>query len=82
MARQCCSASEPHPRALSNLQVATNALLERKGERCALAVTKGFKDLLHIGNQTRPRIFDLRIEMPDVLYEDVVEVDEQVMVGM
>lgn len=39
--------------------VATNALLERKGERMALAITKGFKDLLHIGNQARPNIFDL-----------------------
>lgn len=39
--------------------VATNALLERKGERMALAITKGFKDLLHIGNQSRPKIFDL-----------------------
>ena len=39
--------------------VATNALLERKGERMALAITKGFKDLLHIGNQSRPNIFDL-----------------------
>ena len=60
------------------MQVATNALLERKGERCALLVSKGFKDLLHIGNQTRPRIFDLEIRMPDVLYDEVVEVDEQV----
>ena len=39
--------------------VATNALLERKGERMALVITKGFKDLLHIGNQSRPNIFDL-----------------------
>eukprot|EP00201_Polytomella_parva_P000196 CAMPEP_0175040020 /NCGR_PEP_ID=MMETSP0052_2-20121109/991_1 /TAXON_ID=51329 ORGANISM="Polytomella parva, Strain SAG 63-3" /NCGR_SAMPLE_ID=MMETSP0052_2 /ASSEMBLY_ACC=CAM_ASM_000194 /LENGTH=125 /DNA_ID=CAMNT_0016302105 /DNA_START=34 /DNA_END=407 /DNA_ORIENTATION=+ len=39
--------------------VATNALLERQGEPCALLVTKGFKDLLHIGNQARPKIFDL-----------------------
>ena len=39
--------------------VATNALLERKGERMALAITKGFKDLLHIGNQSRPNLFDL-----------------------
>ena len=39
--------------------VATNALLERKGERMALVITKGFKDLLHIGNQSRPSIFDL-----------------------
>lgn len=39
--------------------VATNALLERKGERMALLITHGFKDLLHIGNQARPKIFDL-----------------------
>ncbi len=39
--------------------VATNALLERKGERLALVITKGFRDLLHIGNQSRPSIFDL-----------------------
>ena len=39
--------------------VATNALLERKGERMALVITAGFKDLLHIGNQARPKIFDL-----------------------
>ena len=64
-----------------NLQVATNALLERKGERCALVTTKGFKDLLYIGNQARPRIFDLEIKLQDVLYETVVEVDEQVSLG-
>ncbi len=39
--------------------VATNALLERKGERMALVITKGFKDVLYIGNQARPKIFDL-----------------------
>ena len=39
--------------------VATNALLERKGERMALVITEGFHDLLHIGNQTRPNLFDL-----------------------
>ena len=39
--------------------VATNALLEHKGERMALVITEGFHDLLHIGNQTRPHIFDL-----------------------
>lgn len=39
--------------------VATNALLERKGEKMALVITRGFKDLLHIGNQSRPKIFDL-----------------------
>lgn len=39
--------------------VATNALLERKGEKCALLTTAGFRDLLHIGNQSRPNLFDL-----------------------
>lgn len=58
--------------------VATNALLERKGERCALVTTKGFKDVLAIGNQTRPHIFDLSISKPEVLYETVVEIDERV----
>lgn len=58
--------------------VATNALLERKGEKIALVVTKGFKDCLTIGNQSRPKIFDLAIKKPDVLYEQVVEVDERV----
>ncbi|KAL2073328.1 hypothetical protein VTL71DRAFT_10652 [Oculimacula yallundae] len=58
--------------------VATNALLERKGERIALVVTKGFKDCLEIGNQSRPKIFDLAIRKPDVLYEKVVEIDERV----
>ena len=58
--------------------VATNALLERKGERIAMIVTKGFKDCLEIGNQSRPKIFDLAIRKPEVLYEQVVEVDERV----
>ncbi|KAI4188029.1 MAG: hypothetical protein LQ348_003986, partial [Seirophora lacunosa] len=58
--------------------VATNALLERKGERIAMVVTKGFKDCLEIGNQSRPKIFDLAIHKPEVLYEKVVEVDERV----
>lgn len=62
--------------------VATNALLERKGERCALVTTKGFKDLLHIGNQSRPFIFDLEIQIPDELYESVVEIDEQVILPL
>lgn len=59
--------------------VATNALLERKGERMALATTAGFRDLLFIGNQARPNIFDLQVRCPDVLYEDVVEVNERVV---
>ncbi|KAF5350124.1 hypothetical protein D9756_009041 [Leucocoprinus leucothites] len=58
--------------------VATNALLERKGHKHALLITKGFKDLLLIGNQSRPRIFDLNIRRPAPLYSKVVEVDERV----
>jgi 5-oxoprolinase (ATP-hydrolysing) len=60
--------------------VATNALLERTGARCALLITRGFGDLLRIGTQARPRIFSLDITVPDVLYERVVEVDERVVV--
>ncbi len=60
--------------------VATNALLERKGERCALLITKGFRDLLHIGNQARPHIFDLEIKIPGLLYDFVLEVDERIVV--
>ncbi|KAF2347759.1 Hydantoinaseoxoprolinase N-terminal [Trinorchestia longiramus] len=59
--------------------VATNALLERKGQRTAFAVTAGFKDLLHIGNQSRPDIFDLRVACPEVLYEEVIEVQERLL---
>jgi 5-oxoprolinase (ATP-hydrolysing) len=58
--------------------VATNALLERKGEDIAMVVTKGFKDCLEIGNQSRPNIFDLAIRKPEVLYKKVVEIDERV----
>ncbi|CAH0518836.1 unnamed protein product [Peronospora belbahrii] len=57
--------------------VATNALLERNGERMVLVTTKGFHDLLYIGNQSRPKIFDLEIQMPDTLYDSVIEVDER-----
>ncbi|KAK8216349.1 hydantoinase [Phyllosticta capitalensis] len=60
--------------------VATNALLERKGERVALLITKGFRDLLVIGNQARPHLFDLSVRKLDRLYETVVEVDERVTV--
>ncbi|GAB1299490.1 5-oxoprolinase [Apodemus speciosus] len=59
--------------------VATNALLERQGERVALLVTRGFRDLLHIGTQARPDLFDLAVPMPEVLYEEVLEVDERVV---
>jgi 5-oxoprolinase (ATP-hydrolysing) len=58
--------------------VATNALLERKGERTALVVTKGFGDALRIGYQNRPRIFDRHIVLPELLHERVIEVDERV----
>lgn len=59
--------------------VATNALLERKGMKSALLTTRGFKDLLRIGNQARPDIFDLSARRPDVLFETVVEVDERII---
>lgn len=57
--------------------VATNALLERKGEPVLLMITKGFRDLLLIGYQTRPDLFDLHIRRPDLLYSDVAEMDER-----
>src|ERR1044071_2644755 len=56
--------------------VATNALLERKGERTALAITKGFADALRIAYQNRPKLFVRAIVLPDLLYERVVEIDE------
>ncbi|OQD72560.1 hypothetical protein PENDEC_c020G01208 [Penicillium decumbens] len=59
--------------------VATNALLERKGARSVLFTTKGFRDLLKIGDQSRPAIFDLSAARPDVLPEGVVEVNERVV---
>ncbi|HWM82999.1 MAG TPA: hydantoinase B/oxoprolinase family protein [Pseudolabrys sp.] len=58
--------------------VATNALLERKGERTALLITRGFRDALRIGYQARPNIFAKHIVKPDMLYERVVEIDERV----
>src|SRR4051812_13160036 len=60
--------------------VATNALLERKGERVALAITRGFGDALRIGYQARPDIFARHIVLPTMLYERVVEIDERVTV--
>jgi len=58
--------------------VGTNALLERKGDRTLLVVTKGFADALRIGYQNRPDIFARRIVLPELLYERVLEVDERV----
>ncbi|MDZ8080308.1 MAG: hydantoinase/oxoprolinase family protein [Nostoc sp. DcaGUA01] len=57
--------------------VATNALLERKGDRVVLLITKGFKDALRIGYQNRPNIFARHIVLPTMLYEQVIEVDER-----
>ncbi|WP_421707579.1 hydantoinase B/oxoprolinase family protein [Algihabitans sp.] len=57
--------------------VATNALLERKGDRTVLAVTRGFRDALRIAYQNRPHLFTQRIELPELLYEWVVEVPER-----
>ena len=58
--------------------VATNALLERKGDRTLLLITKGFRDALKIGYQARPKIFARHIIKPDMLFERVAEVDERV----
>jgi 5-oxoprolinase (ATP-hydrolysing) len=58
--------------------VATNALLERKGERVVLAITEGFADQLRIAYQNRPKLFTRRIVLPELLYERVVEIDERV----
>ena len=58
--------------------VATNALLERKGERVLLAVTRGFRDALRIAYQNRPRLFDREIILPELLHERVIEIDERI----
>jgi len=58
--------------------VATNALLERKGDRTLLLVNRGFADALRIGNQARPRLFDLAITLPSMLYEQVAEIGGRV----
>ncbi|MCC6851580.1 MAG: hydantoinase B/oxoprolinase family protein [Rubrivivax sp.] len=58
--------------------VATNALLERRGERTLLVTTRGFRDALRIAYQARPRLFERRIVLPELLYERVVEADERV----
>ncbi len=58
--------------------VATNALLERKGERTLFVTSRGFADVLRIGYQNRPRLFDRHIQLPKMLYEQTLEVDERV----
>lgn len=57
--------------------VATNALLERKGAPTVLCITKGFRDQLRIAYQNRPRIFDAHIVLPEMLYREVIEIDER-----
>ena len=58
--------------------VATNALLERKGENTLLAITSGFADILRIGYQQRPKLFSLDINLPDMLYSKIIEIEERV----
>jgi 5-oxoprolinase (ATP-hydrolysing) len=58
--------------------VATNALLERKGEPTVLVITRGFRDALRIAYQNRPRIFDRHIVLPELLYARVIEADERI----
>jgi 5-oxoprolinase (ATP-hydrolysing) len=58
--------------------VATNALLERKGDRTVLAITRGFADALRIGYQHRPKLFVRHIELPSMLYEQVIEIEERI----
>ena len=57
--------------------VATNALLERQGEKTLLAITQGFGDILRIGYQNRPKLFAIDIQLPEMLYSDVIEIDER-----
>ncbi|MGB0852380.1 MAG: hydantoinase B/oxoprolinase family protein [Pikeienuella sp.] len=76
------SAGEPVPNGTieavkMGTTVATNALLERKGDRTLLLITEGFGDLLRIGHQARPQLFDLHIVLPELLYERVAEVTER-----
>ncbi|MEK1902222.1 MAG: hydantoinase/oxoprolinase family protein, partial [Rhizobium sp.] len=78
------SADEPIPTGLIDevrmgTTVATNALLERKGERLALVTTKGFRDALRIGYQERKKIFATEIIKPEALYQDVAELEERVL---
>jgi 5-oxoprolinase (ATP-hydrolysing) len=76
------SAGEPVPEGAieavkMGTTVATNALLERKGEPTALAITRGFRDALRIAYQNRPRLFDRHIVLPELLYGRVIEIDER-----
>ena len=80
------SAGAPLPRASigavkMGTTVATNALLERKGERTLFLTTRGFADALRIGYQNRPHLFRLRIEKPSMLFARVAEVEERLDAG-
>ena len=75
------SITSDHVERTSAQTQATNALLERKGERTAFVTTRGFKDILLIGNQSRPNLFDLSVRKPEMLYETVLEVDERVVLA-
>ncbi len=82
--RNILGVSQDEPIPTNNIEVvkmgttvATNALLERKGDRVVLAITQGFKDALRIGYQNRPDIFALHIILPEMLYEEVVEIAER-----
>ncbi len=75
--------SEPIPSSIIDAvkmgtTVATNALLERKGDRTALVITRGFKDLLRIGYQNRPHLFKRHIVLPELLYDAVIEASERI----
>jgi 5-oxoprolinase (ATP-hydrolysing) len=76
------SANEPLPESVAAIKmgttVATNALLERKGERTLLVTTRGFKDALRIAYQNRPKIFARVIRLPELLHAEVIEVAERV----
>ena len=76
------AAGAPIPEGVSAIKmgttVATNALLERKGERTLLVVTKGFHDALRIAYQNRPKIFAREIKLPELLYAEAIEIDERV----
>src|SRR4029450_1690672 len=76
------AANTPIPRDVTAIKmgttVATNALLERKGERTLLVTTKGFHDALRIAYQNRPKIFARQIRLPQLLYADAIEVEERV----
>jgi 5-oxoprolinase (ATP-hydrolysing) len=79
----CLAAGQPITSALVDCvkmgtTVATNALLERKGDRTLLVTTQGFRDALRIAYQARPRLFDRHIVLPEMLYERVVEAQERV----